>query len=162
MRASIFTTRLVDGLFPEVGHSLVRLLHRLDVHVDVPPEQTCCGQMHINSGYGSMALPLVQRQVRAFAESNVIVAPTASCVGSVRHQYEKFARESGDQSLMDAVADLAAKTFELTEFLSDVVGVTDVGAYFPHRVTYHPTCHSLRSLHVGDRPPPPATRGRSS
>ena len=152
MKASVFTTCLVDTCFPDVGSALVRLLRRLDVQVDVPAQQTCCGQMHINSGYGAMALPLVRNHVRAFADSDMVVAPSASCVGSVRHQYEKIARESGDRGLVDAVCDLASKTFEVSEFLVDVVGVTQVGAYFPHRVTYHPTCHSLRALRVGDRP----------
>jgi L-lactate dehydrogenase complex protein LldE len=152
MKASVFTTCLVDSTFPNVGSAFVRLLRRLDVQVDVPSKQTCCGQMHINSGYGAMALPLVRNHVRAFAGSDVVVAPSASCVGSVRHQYEKIARESGDQELVEAVIDLASRTYEVSEFLVDVLGVTEVGAYFPHRVTYHPTCHSLRLLRVGDRP----------
>jgi L-lactate dehydrogenase complex protein LldE len=152
MRASVFTTCLVDSTFPNVGSALVRLLRRLGVQVDVPSQQTCCGQMHINSGYSAMALPLVRNHVRAFEESDVVVAPSASCVGSVRHQYENIARDSGDQNLVDAVINLASKTFEVSEFLVDILGVTNVGAYFPHRVTYHPTCHSLRLLRVGDRP----------
>jgi len=151
MRVGLFITCLVDGLFPDVGDAMVQLLRRLDVDVDVPLQQTCCGQMHINSGYGSLALPLIKNQVRAFASYDAIVAPSASCVGSVRHQYEQVAREHGG-GLVDDAQDLSKRTYELSEFLVDVLEVTDVGAYFPHRVTYHPTCHSLRVLHTGDRP----------
>ena len=152
MRASVFSTCLVDSLYPHVGEALVQLLGRLGVEVDVPKGQTCCGQMHINTGYGAMATELIRHQVKTFEKSEVVVAPSASCVGSIRHQYEKIARESGDQQLVDAVKELAARTYEVSEFLVDVLGVSDVGAYFPHRVTYHPTCHSLRALRVGERP----------
>lgn len=151
MRVGLFITCLVDGLFPDVGDAMVQLLRRLDVDVDVPLQQTCCGQMHINSGFGSLALPLIKNQVRAFDGYDAIVAPSASCVGSVRHQYEQIARERSDGQLVNEVQDLSKRTYELSEFLVDVLGVTDVGAYFPHRVTYHPTCHSLRVLRTGDR-----------
>jgi len=151
VRVGLFITCLVDGLFPDVGDAMVQLLRRLDVDVDVPLQQTCCGQMHINSGYGSLALPLIKNQVRAFDGYDAIVAPSASCVGSVRHQYEQIARERSDGQLVNEVQDLSKRTYELSEFLVDVLGVTDVGAYFPHRVTYHPTCHSLRVLRTGDR-----------
>jgi L-lactate dehydrogenase complex protein LldE len=152
VRVGLFTTCLVDTTFPQVGDSVIRVLRGLDVDVEVPRSQTCCGQMHINSGYRSMALPLIRNQVRSFAGYDVVVAPSASCVGSVRHQYGDIARSSGDDSLVNEVAELASRTYELSEFLVDVLGVTNVGAYFPHRVTYHPTCHSLRLLRVGDRP----------
>jgi L-lactate dehydrogenase complex protein LldE len=151
VRVGLFITCLVDGLFPDVGDAMVQLLRRLDVDVDVPLQQTCCGQMHINSGFGSLALPLIKNQVRAFDGYDAIVAPSASCVGSVRHQYEQIARERSDGQLVNEVQDLSKRTYELSEFLVDVLGVTDVGAYFPHRVTYHPTCHSLRVLRTGDR-----------
>lgn len=151
MRVGLFITCLVDGLFPDVGDAMVQLLRRLDVDVDVPLTQTCCGQMHINSGYGSLALPLIKNQVRAFGGYDAIVAPSASCVGSVRHQYEQVARDRGDGRLVNDVRELSKRTYELSEFVVDVLGVTDVGAYFPHRVTYHPTCHSLRVLHTADR-----------
>ncbi len=152
MRASVFTTCLVDSLFPSVGEALVTLLGRLGVDVDVPTRQTCCGQMHINSGYQKMALPLVQNQVRAFIASEYVVGLSASCVGSVRHQYQKIAIESGDDRLIRDVERLCSKTYEVSEFLVDVLGITDVGAYFPHRVTYHPTCHSSRLIRLGERP----------
>jgi L-lactate dehydrogenase complex protein LldE len=107
--------------------------------------------MHANSGYPRLALPLVRSHVAAFAGYDAVVAPSGSCVGSVRHQHDVLARAAGDTELAAQADALAARTFELSEFLVDVLGVEDVGAYFPHRVTYHPTCHSLRLLRVGDR-----------
>ncbi|MEI8126691.1 MAG: (Fe-S)-binding protein [Actinomycetota bacterium] len=152
MKVGLFITCLVDGVFPSVGTAMMTLLKRLDIEVGVPMRQTCCGQMHINSGYASMALPLIENQIAAFSEYDVIVAPSASCVGTVRHQYAALAAESGDATLIARAASLANRTYELSEFLVDVLGRIDVGAYFPHSVTYHPTCHSLRALGVGDRP----------
>ncbi|GAA1275282.1 (Fe-S)-binding protein [Saccharothrix xinjiangensis] len=152
MRVALFITCLVDGLFPDVGKATVRLLERLGHEVVVPPAQSCCGQMHINTGYAAQALPIVRNHVKAFERADVVVAPSGSCAGSVRHQHAAVAREHGDAGLAEAAEDTARRTYELSEFLVDVLGVTDVGAYFPHRVTYHPTCHSLRVLKVRDRP----------
>ncbi|UQX89081.1 (Fe-S)-binding protein [Jatrophihabitans telluris] len=152
MRVALFATCLVDGLYPQVGIATVRLLRRLGVHVDFPPGQSCCGQMHINTGYPSLALPLIEKHVRTFAAVDAVVAPSGSCTGSIRHQHAEVARAAGRPELADAAEAIAAKTYELSEFLVDVLGVTDVGAYYPHRVTYHPTCHSLRLLGVADRP----------
>jgi L-lactate dehydrogenase complex protein LldE len=139
-------------MFPQIGVATTVLFERLGLDFSVPERQTCCGQMHINSGYASMARGLIQNQARAFADYDIVVAPSASCVSSIRHQYASIAEDSGDPNLLAAVKDLASRTYELSEFLVDILGVTDVGAYFPHRVTYHPTCHSLRSLRVEDRP----------
>ncbi|MDT3445569.1 (Fe-S)-binding protein [Pseudofrankia sp. BMG5.37] len=152
MRIGLFVTCLVDGMFPDVGDATVRVLERLGHEVDMPLAQTCCGQMHINTGYAREALPLVRRHVGAFEGYEAVVAPSGSCVGSVRHQYATLAAAAGDEALAAAAADLASRTYELSEFLVGVLGVTDVGAYYPHRVTYHPTCHSLRLLRVGDAP----------
>jgi L-lactate dehydrogenase complex protein LldE len=127
-------------------------LERLGQVVEFPAEQTCCGQMHVNTGYQKQALPLVERFVEVFSPYDAIVAPSGSCVGSVRHQHSMIAKRFGSPELVQQVDAVAAKTYELSEFLVDVLGVTDVGAYFPHRVTYHPTCHSLRMLRVGDKP----------
>jgi L-lactate dehydrogenase complex protein LldE len=136
----LFVTCLVDGLFPDVGKATVGLLERLGCAVEVPLAQTCCGQMHINTGYLSEAVPLVRRHVAAFKGYDAVVAPSGSCAGSVRHQHAWVAGEAGDPELAAAAREVAS------------LGVTDVGAYYPHRVTYHPTCHSLRVLRVGDRP----------
>ena len=139
-------------MFPEVGKATLRVLGRLGQDVEFPAEQTCCGQMHVNTGYQKPALPLVERFAEVFAPYDAIVAPSGSCVGSVRHQHSMIARRFGSAGLVEKVEAVAAKTYELSEFLVDVLGVSDVGAYFPHRVTYHPTCHSLRMLGVGDKP----------
>jgi L-lactate dehydrogenase complex protein LldE len=152
MRVALFVTCLVDGLYPEVGKATVRLLRRLGHDVEVPLGQTCCGQMHVNTGYRREVLGLVRNHVEAFAGYDAIVSPSGSCTAAVRHQHADLAREQGDPALAEAAEQVAAHTWELSQFLVDVLGVTDVGAYYPHRVTYHPTCHSLRMLRVGDRP----------
>jgi L-lactate dehydrogenase complex protein LldE len=152
VRVALLITCLVDGVVPQVGQATVRLLRRLGVDVEVPLGQTCCGQMHINTGYGAQAIPLVRRHVATFGGYDAVVVPSGSCAGSVRHQHPELAARTGDADLVQQVEALAARTFELSEFLVDVLGVVDVGAYYPHRVTYHPTCHSLRVLRVGDRP----------
>ena len=152
MRIALFATCLADTLFPAAAKATVQLLERLGHEVVFPAEQTCCGQMHINTGYQQDAVPLVRRFARAFAPYDVVVAPSGSCVGSVRHQHAMVARGAGNERLAARAQDVATRTYELSELLVDVLGVEDVGAYYPHRVTYHPTCHSLRLLHVGDRP----------
>ena len=152
MRAALFITCFNDTLFPGVGRATVTVLERLGVEVDFPAEQTCCGQMHWNTGYQLEAVPLARRFVRTFGDAEAIVCPSASCAGMVREAYPRLAALAGDDDLASAAADVLPRVYELTEYLIDVVGVEDVGASFPHRVTYHPTCHSLRALHVGDRP----------
>ena len=152
MRIALFVTCLADGLFPGVGRATVRLLERLGHEVTFPEAQTCCGQMHSNTGYLREALPLIRRYVDAFEDCEVVVVPSASCTGSVRHQHAMVARRFGDEELARRAEAVAARTFELSELLVEVLGVEDVGAYYPHRVTYHPTCHSLRLLRAGDRP----------
>lgn len=152
MRIALFATCLVDGLFPAVGRATVTVLERLGHRVEFPAQQTCCGQMHVNTGYPAQALPLVRNYVDAFAGYEAVVTPSGSCAGAIRHQHAHLAEEAGDAGLARAARETAARTYELSELLVDVLGVTDVGAYYPHRVTYHPTCHSLRMLRVGDRP----------
>lgn len=152
MRIALFATCLVDGLFPAVGHATATVLRRLGHRVELPREQTCCGQMHVNTGYPREAVPLVRRYVDTFAGFDAVVVPSGSCTGSIRHQHAALARQAGDLTLAAAAEDVASRTWELSEFLVDVLGVTDVGARYPHRVAYHPTCHSLRVLRVGDRP----------
>jgi len=151
-RVALFATCLVDGLFPDVGKATARLLSRLGCSVEFPMSQTCCGQMHVNTGYPDEALPLVRNHVDTFEPYDAVVVPSGSCTGSIRHQHAEVAERAGDAALAARASAVAAKTYELSEFLVDVLGVTDVGAYFPHRVTYHSTCHSLRMLRVGERP----------
>ncbi|HEX8629862.1 MAG TPA: (Fe-S)-binding protein [Catenuloplanes sp.] len=150
MRIALFITCVNDLVFPDTGKAVVAVLERLGHTVEFPPEQTCCGQMHANSGYRAETLPLVRRFVDTFGPYEAVVAPSGSCVAMVRDSYPRLT--DGDAGLASAVAAVAGRTYELSELLIDVLGVTDVGAAFPHRVTYHPTCHGLRMLRLGDRP----------
>ena len=156
MRVGLFITCFNDTLFPQVGRATVEVLERQGVEVDVPLSQTCCGQMHFNSGYQDECVPLVARFVDAFAGYDAVVTPSPSCASMVRHHHGAVARLAEDRGrlpgLADRVAATAARVYELSEFLIDVLGVTDVGASFPGRVTFHPTCHSRRLLGIGDRP----------
>lgn len=152
MRVSLFITCYTDTLFPETGRAVVEVLERLGHTVDFPEAQTCCGQMHVNTGYQKEVLPLVRHFAETFRDAEVIVSPSASCVGLVRELYLELARRTGDDTLVTEVETLSQKVLEFSEFLVKKLGVSDVGAYYPHRVTYHPTCHSLRGLKVGDAP----------
>ncbi|BBH68749.1 glycolate oxidase [Actinoplanes sp. OR16] len=128
------------------------LLERLGHEVVFPFEQTCCGQMHVNTGYQKEALPLIKRYVRTFEPYDVIVAPSGSCVGSIRHQHSMVAAKHGEAGLAARASAVGERTYELSELLIDVLKIEDVGAFYPHKVTYHPTCHSLRMTRVGDKP----------
>ncbi|MGD7706374.1 (Fe-S)-binding protein [Microlunatus sp. Y2014] len=141
MRVSLFVTCLADTLFPAVGRATVEVLERLGCTVDFPTAQTCCGQMHMNSGYPSPAGDMVRNVAEVFADADAVVLPSGSCTATLRHHGHTVAPGAA-----------LPPVYELSEFLVDVLQVTDVGAVFPHRVTYHPTCHSLRLLGVGDRP----------
>jgi L-lactate dehydrogenase complex protein LldE len=152
VRVALFITCFNDTLFPETGQATVEVLERLGVEVDFPYAQTCCGQMHFNTGYQREAIPLVRRFVEVFGDYEAVVAPSGSCVSMVRELYPMAADLAGDERLTERVEELGPRVFELSEFLVKELGVTDVGAYYPHRVTYHPTCHSLRMLKVGDAP----------
>lgn len=134
MRIALFATCIGDTLFPEAVGATVEVLERLGHRVEFPAEQTCCGQMHLNAGYPDEAHALAERFSRVFAGYDIVVSPSSSCVGSVREQLG------------------ATNVFELSELLVRRLGIDDVGATFPHRVTYHPTCHSLRVTRVGDAP----------
>ncbi len=152
MRVSLFITCFNDTLFPNTGKAVVRLLERLGHTVEFPMEQTCCGQMHYNTGYQREAVPLVRHFIETFGDSEIIVSPSASCVGMVHEMYPQAAKLAEDDSLVKDVASIRPRVWELTQFLVEKLGIDDVGAYFPHRVTFHPTCHSLRMLKVGDAP----------
>ncbi len=150
MRVALFVTCVNDLVFPGTGRAVVQILERLGHTVEFPVEQTCCGQMHANSGYRAETLPLVRRFVDTFSPYEAVVAPSGSCVAMVRDAYPRLA--DGDAGLAAAVDALVPRVYELSELLVVVLGVTDVGAVFPHRVTYHPTCHGLRMLRLGERP----------
>ncbi|MYT34340.1 (Fe-S)-binding protein [Streptomyces sp. MspMP-M5] len=156
MRVALFVTCINDTLRPGTGRAVVTLLERLGVDVDFPAEQSCCGQPQFNTGYRHATEPLVRRFDRAFADHEYVVTPSGSCAAMVRENFPRIAAraaaEGRGRELAEAAARAVPKTYELTEFLVDVLKVTDVGAYYPHTVTYHPTCHGLRMLALGDRP----------
>jgi L-lactate dehydrogenase complex protein LldE len=152
MRIGLSVTCLTDTLYPGTGQAVVTVLERLGHQVDFPATQSCRGQMHFNTGYRREATPMARGFTAAFSGYEAIVTPSASCASMVREYYPALAAEAQDPGLALAVAQIAPRTYELSVFLADVLGVTDVGAYFPHRVTYHPNCHSLRMLRVGDAP----------
>jgi len=144
VRVSLFVPCYTDTLFPEAAIATVRLLERLGHEVEFREEQTCCGQIHANSGYERDARRLAERFVRIFGDADVVVAPSASCVGTVRDHYERLG--------VAGAAELAPRVLELSELLVGRLGADDVGASFEGRVAYHPTCHSLRAIRVGDKP----------
>ncbi|MEE4593711.1 (Fe-S)-binding protein [Streptomyces sp. DSM 41524] len=156
MRVALFITCVNDTLYPRTGQAVVTLLERLGVEVGFPEAQSCCGQPQFNTGYRHETEPLMRRYATAFRDYEYVVTPSGSCAAMVRDNYPrmgaKAAAEGRGQELADVAAEAVPKTYELTEFLTDVLKVTDVGAYYPHTVTYHPTCHGLRMLKLGDRP----------
>jgi len=152
LRVSLFITCYNDTLFPETGKAVVRVLERLGHTVEFPAGQTCCGQMHYNTGYQKEALPLLERFVSQFKDAEAVVVPSSSCVAMMRDHYPKMAREIGDAKLIEAVEGLLPKVFEFSEFLTKRLGIEDVGANYPHKVTYHASCHGLRNLGLGDGP----------
>jgi len=149
---ALFATCISDMMFPDTPKATTLLLERLGCRVEFPEAQSCCGQMFTNTGYYKEALGSVKTYIKAFAGYDYIVSPSPSCLGSVREQHPMLAEWAHDAGLQRDVEAVVAKSYELSEFLVDVLGVTDVGAYFPHKVTYHPTCHSVRVAKVGDRP----------
>ena len=154
MRVALFITCFNDTLFPQTGRATVTVLERLGCEVEFPREQTCCGQMHLNAGYREQALPLVRRFVRAFGDEryDAIVCPSGSCAAMVREHYPRLAELVGDAQVSAAVRDVTDRVYELSQFIVRVLGAEDVGAHYPYRVAYHPTCHSLRVLKIGDAP----------
>ncbi|MER5729009.1 (Fe-S)-binding protein [Streptomyces sp. NPDC002138] len=156
MRVALFVTCVNDALYPSTGIAVVRLLERLGVEVDFPAAQSCCGQPQYNTGYRHESEPLLRRTAAAFAGYDHVVTPSGSCAAMIREHYPRIGRRAAGEgrgdTLYELAADLAPRVYELTEFLVDVLKVTDVGAYFPHKVTYHPSCHGLRFLGLGDRP----------
>src|SRR3954454_23194221 len=145
---SLFIGCFKNTLFPQTGRAVVQVLERLGHQVEFPMAQTCCGQMHYNSGYRSEALQLMQHFANVFGSADVIVCPSSSCVSTVRNSYPLLASSITGEAQRQQIETLSSRVFELSEFLVDRLEVTDLGAYFPHRVTYHPTCNSLRALKI--------------
>ncbi len=152
MQIALFVTCLTDALSPSAGKAVVEVLERLGHEVVFPEAQTCCGQMHLNSGYRREAHALARRFVAVFSRFDAIVTPSASCAGTVLEGYRNLAEDLADGELAAGVEHLGATLYEFSQLLVDVLRVTDVGAAFPHRVAYHPSCHSLRVLHLRDQP----------
>ncbi|KAD3515095.1 (Fe-S)-binding protein [Arthrobacter yangruifuii] len=157
MKIALFATCIVDAMYPTTARATVAILERLGHDVVFPAGQACCGQMHLNSGYFPEAVPVVRNHVEAFeaAEYDVAVAPSGSCVASVKHQHAMLARSIGDRDLETRATAVGERTYELSSLLTDVLGVDDaaaqLGSWYPYRITYHPSCHGMRLLRLGDR-----------
>ncbi|MBW5446848.1 Fe-S oxidoreductase [Cohnella sp. CFH 77786] len=149
MKVSLFITCLSDAVYPRVGEAMVRLLARYGVRLDFPQVQTCCGQPAFNSGYWKEARESAATILKAFADSDFVISPSGSCTGMIHHYPKLF---ENDPEWLPKAQELQRKSYEFTQFLVQVLGVKDVGAVFPHKVTYHPSCHGSRLLGVKDEP----------
>ena len=149
MKVSLFITCLSDAIYPRVGEAMVRLLARYGVRLEFPSVQTCCGQPAFNSGYWDAARQSAKTILQAFEDSDFVISPSGSCTGMIHHYPKLFER---DPVMLEKARRLQAKSYEFTQFLVNVLGVTDVGATFPHKVTYHPSCHGSRLLGVKEEP----------
>lgn len=154
MKVALFSTCIGDALFPDVQKATALVLSRLGYDIVLPKEQTCCGQMHFNTGYQKESLGMIRSYADAFADPSIdyVVAASGSCVGAVREQHVRLAQRHGHPADVDGAQQAAGKTYDLAEFLVDIAGVTNVGAFFPHKVTYHSSCHGRRFLKLGERP----------
>ena len=154
MRIALFSTCIGDALFPDAHKATALILSRLGHEVVFPEEQTCCGQMHVNTGYQEETLGMIRTYADAFADPSIdyVVSASGSCVGAVREQHVKIADRFGNKADVDGAKKAADKTYDLPEFLVDIAQTTQLGAFFPHRVTYHSSCHGLRFLKLADRP----------
>lgn len=149
--AQLFVTCIIDTLYPEVGEAVVKVLQRAGVSVEFPAGQTCCGQPAFNAGMRAQARPIAMHTIQVFERTKgPVVVPSGSCAAMIRHGYLELFAE--DQEWLPRARALAERTFELTEFLVDQLGVTDLGASFPGKLTYHASCHLLRDLGVDSQP----------
>ncbi len=150
MKVSLFITCLCDAIYPQVGIAMARLLNRYGIRLDFPEVQTCCGQPAFNTGYWDAAKESAKTIIQAFEESDFVIAPSGSCIGMIHHHYPTLFKD--DQDILKKVKKLIEKTYEFSQFLVHVLGIQDVGATFPYKVTYHPSCHGSRLLGVKDEP----------
>ena len=149
-KVTLFIQCLVDGIYPEVGEAMVAIFRKLGVNLTCPTQQTCCGQPAFNSGYQREARVAAKRFIEIFETAEAIVCPSGSCVTMVRHHYPQLF--SDDATWLQRAQNVAAKTFELTEYLVDILGVDDLGAHFDGVITYHDSCHLLRNLRIKEQP----------
>ncbi|EKD39940.1 MAG: cysteine-rich protein [uncultured bacterium] len=147
---SLFIQCLVDTMFPRVGEAMVTVFDRLGIPLAYPEGQTCCGQPAFNSGYRREAAAAARHFIEIFEEAEAIVCPSGSCVHMVRHHYPELFAD--DPAMAGRARSVAAKTFELTEYLVDILGVTDTNSEFPGSVTYHDSCHLSRGLGIALQP----------
>jgi L-lactate dehydrogenase complex protein LldE len=147
---TLFIQCLVDGIYPEVGEAMVHIFRKLGISVTCPTQQTCCGQPAFNSGYRREAKIAAKRFIEIFETADTIVCPSGSCVTMVRHHYVELFKD--DASWQQRARHVAGKTYELTEYLVDILGVDDLGAKYGGKVTYHDSCHLLRNLRVREQP----------
>ena len=147
---TLFIQCLVDGIYPEVGEAVVAIFRKLGVNLTCPDQQTCCGQPAFNAGYQREARVAARRFIDIFESAEAIVCPSGSCVTMVRHHYPQLFAD--DAAWLQRARQVAARTFELTEYLVDILGVDDLGARFDGVVTYHDSCHLLRNLRIKGQP----------
>jgi len=152
LKVSLFIACYNDILFPQTGRAVVRVLERLGHRVEFRQAQSCCGQMHGNTGYAREASRLMRRFVETFEDAEAVCIPSSSCAAMIATQYRRLAVDMGNVTLLAKVDALLPRVFDFSELLTRRLGVEDVGAYYPHRVTYHPSCHGLRVLALGDAP----------
>ena len=152
MNIQLFITCLNDALFPRTGIATTEILEKLGHSVKFDARQTCCGQMHLNSGYTAEAIQLAERWLDIYDGADCIVSPSGSCVANVREMFAHAGQWTQNSSLVDRARRMEGKLFELSEFLLKFGGLEILKPYFPHRVTYHPTCHGARALGLGDSP----------
>ena len=147
---TLFIQCLVDGIYPEVGEAMVKIFRRLGFDLACPTQQTCCGQPAFNAGYRREASVAAKRFIEIFETADTIVCPSGSCVTMVRHHYPELFKD--DAAWLQRAAQVAAKTYELTEYLVDILGLDDLGVHYDGKITYHDSCHLLRNLRVKDQP----------
>jgi L-lactate dehydrogenase complex protein LldE len=149
-KVTLFIQCIIDGIFPEVGYAVVRIFEKLGIEVECPADQTCCGQPAFNSGYRNEAKRAAEHFISVFGDAEVIVCPSGSCVNMVRNHYPELFRD--DVKMLERAKDIGIRTFELTEYLVDILKIEDLGARYDGRITYHDSCHLMRGIGVVEQP----------
>jgi len=150
-KVQLFITCIIDTLYPKIGFDVIDVLERAGVEVEIPPEQTCCGQPAFNAGLRHLSRPVAEHFINIFEDTDgPIVAPSGSCTAMVKHGYMELF--SGDETWLSRAEAIAKRIYELSEFIVDYLGVNELGAHLPARIAYHPSCHLLRDLGVNSQP----------